>query len=821
MKRLLLASTFVTAIVPLVAQAQVTMQSGSAGGLQYQLLVSPSGCSTSRPCQIVEYLHYLGGENAVGSDLNGYFNTPAFWAAHPNTIVIAPEISGSSDTNNWGGVQSGVSPNGQAAVDAVTQIEMQYATDPNSVVVTGGSMGGIGTEALLEEFGPHGTSGQHIYAAGLAYDGAVYNSDPATQTAALCGVPLIIQHGSADETVNPGPDQTLAQTLAGCFGFQYVQADGAGHGTWGNGYSDGAQLSRVMTEAASGANSPASADAPAIEAATGVSPSGGTASSSTGSTAKTPGALPIPSVAVAAPISPADVAAVTAAPSTSSDCSTPVPAGGTALQPSLIPPGYLRTSGNQIVDAAGEPVRIASVGWFQNFDNPETSMQQMVLAGFNTVRIEWFDASLQSRLSAVDSILPTAAKYGVKIILDHHADEGGGACDSQQVNGLWIDSGPGTDGTDGCGHQGTVTAARFLQDWVTVAQHYAGNTTVIGFDLDNEPLAYNGMATWGDGGATDIRAMYQAVGNAILAVNPGVLIIAEGPQNWGGSFAGSGAAPEGDLTMAASKPVTLSVPDKVVYSVHEYPQPGISGGDHGTSAIQRMNNAWGYLVTQNVAPVWIGEMGGSLDGQVDSGADLNDELAWAATIVPYLNGQDGPQGGPTFTGSQQGISTSWWAWGDLSGETPDGTMSGTSLRQGQWNVYSQLRQNPICGRPYVAPVGLTNPTAAQTTQATSDIEAAIQAPATSPTPSPTDAVQAAKQVQTGGQSDTSALTGGQPTSTVTAPITTELQGIVTGDALIQQAKAAVQSNAPISTSQALIQRAEAALRAALSAKSAR
>ena len=231
MRWFLLASTLVTVAAPGAARAQVvSMQTGSAGGLHYQLLVAPNGCSASNPCQIVEYLHYLGGEGAVPDDLNRYFNTPTFWAAHPNTIVVAPQVNGSSDTNNWGGVQQGVSSNGQAAVDAVKQIEATFATAPDLVVVTGGSMGGIGTETLMEEFGPNGTSGQHIYAAGLAYDGAIYNSAPSAQRAALCGVPLIVQHGSADATVNPGPDQALAQTLSGCAGFQYVEVSGAGHG---------------------------------------------------------------------------------------------------------------------------------------------------------------------------------------------------------------------------------------------------------------------------------------------------------------------------------------------------------------------------------------------------------------------------------------------------------------------------------------------------------------------------------------------------------------------------------------------------------------
>ena len=75
-----------------------------------------------------------------------------------------------------------------------------------------------------------------------------------------------------------------------------------------------------------------------------------------------------------------------------------------------------------------------------------------------------------------------------------------------------------------------------------------------------------------------------------------------------------------------------------------------------------MNQLWGYLLTQDFSPVFIGEMGGSLDGTDDSsGANLADEQAWASTLVAYANGK--AAGGPTLSGNQQGISTDWWAWG--------------------------------------------------------------------------------------------------------------------------------------------------------------
>jgi endoglucanase len=361
---------------------------------------------------------------------------------------------------------------------------------------------------------------------------------------------------------------------------------------------------------------------------------------------------------------------------------------------SLIPSGYLHTSGNQILDQNDLPVRIASVGWFTGYSDPEAQMQKMVLAGFNAVRIPWFNATMEGDLATIDTIVAAASTVGLKVILDHHGDEaptpknGWGA---QQANGLPFDLGPGTDGTNGMGDPGTVTRQRFVQDWQAIARRYAGNSTVIGFDLHNEPLAYHGQSTWGDGGVTDLKRIYEEAGDAIHLVNPGVLIIAEGPQNYRINFVGTAAAPYGDLSLAAKKPVTLSVQNKVVYSVHGYPslQSNFKGADNGPRAVARMNADFGFLVTKNIAPVWIGEMGASMDTPA--------EQAWAQALVDYLNGRNADLGGPSFTGKQQAMGSNWWAWGNLRGQFPNGTLDDDgSLRQTQSRIYSQLRQAPIC-----------------------------------------------------------------------------------------------------------------------------
>ena len=65
-----------------------------------------------------------------------------------------------------------------------------------------------------------------------------------------------------------------------------------------------------------------------------------------------------------------------------------------------------------------------------------------------------------------------------------------------------------------------------------------------------------------------------------------------------------------------------------------------------------MNNVWGWLYSKNIAPVFVGECGDNM--RTKDGQD------WANTFIPYLNGKSATEGGPAFSGNQQGVSWSWW-----------------------------------------------------------------------------------------------------------------------------------------------------------------
>jgi aryl-phospho-beta-D-glucosidase BglC (GH1 family) len=404
----------------------------------------------------------------------------------------------------------------------------------------------------------------------------------------------------------------------------------------------------------------------------------------------------------------------------------------------LLPPGFLSTSGSQIVDDSGRNVRIASIGWNGTEGRPGAApsglwrvsykavLDSIVASGFNTVRIPWTDTGLDApldgyndklgwinttlnwdlvadpapdskvryryvpTLDAFDIIVAYAARIGLKVIFDHHSNQGTAG---QQKNGLWYDLGPGTDGTDGV-VKGQVTAETFKQNWLRLAARFAGNATVIGFDLHNEPNGESGRITWGGGGPTDIKAMCENVGTAIQTVNPDVLIICAGPLFYSPPPASSGmnpryAAPAGNLTAAGANPVKLPVANKLVYSVHEYPEEvsdilrwGLP--ESGKEYVERMNNTWGYLVRDNIAPVWIGEMGSSMR--------TAGSREWAHTLIDYMNGKYEKSGGPGFSGSKQPISGSWWLIGP-SNDAPYGLQSEWGVghyRAEQQNITDQM-----------------------------------------------------------------------------------------------------------------------------------
>jgi len=328
--------------------------------------------------------------------------------------------------------------------------------------------------------------------------------------------------------------------------------------------------------------------------------------------------------------------------------------------------GYWHTSGNQILDSSGNPVRIAGINWY-GFETPDeiahglwaqdyhAVINDIKNLGYNTIRIPFSNQMVETpivpqnfsqynstgpintdlaglnSLQIMDKIISYAGQVGLKVILDNHRSEAG---ETAEANGLWYTS--------------AYSSSAWVNDWATLARRYAGNPTVIGFDLRNEPHTpagdtYAQGATWGTGvAATDVRLAYQQAGNAILAVNPNALIFCEGigeTPNSSGGFDSTWWG--GDLALAGQFPVTLSSPGHVVYSAHDYgpnlfQQTWFNSSTTSASLDAVWAKFWGYLYTQNVAPVWVGEFGtGNADADVSS-STAGSQGQWFSSLMSYI-----------------------------------------------------------------------------------------------------------------------------------------------------------------------------------------
>ena len=326
--------------------------------------------------------------------------------------------------------------------------------------------------------------------------------------------------------------------------------------------------------------------------------------------------------------------------------------------------GFWHTSGNLILDSNNQPVRIAGVNWFgfetANFTvhglwtrDYRDMMNQMKSLGYNTIRLPFSNqmflpgtqansidfssgknADLQglSPFGIMDKLVAYAGQIGLKIFLDRHRP------DSSQQTALWYTS--------------AVPESKWISDWVMLAQHYAGNPTIVGADLHNEP---HDPACWGCGDTTiDWQLAAQRAGNAIIAANPSWLIIVEGIQTAGGASYWWG----GNLRNAGTNPVVLSVPNHVVYSPHDYPidvadQTWFHDPTFPNNMPALWSATWGYLRANNIAPVLLGEFGTRLQNTIDQ--------QWYSSLISYL--------GSSSSNGANDFSWTFWSWNPNSGDT--------------------------------------------------------------------------------------------------------------------------------------------------------
>jgi endoglucanase len=340
---------------------------------------------------------------------------------------------------------------------------------------------------------------------------------------------------------------------------------------------------------------------------------------------------------------------------------TPDPFAACQHDPANVPPvpqgTSFHTCGSRILDANGKPARITGVSWFGMETgtyaphglwtrNWHAMLDQIAALGFNTVRLPFSNEALapgrmpqginydvnpdlagKTSLELMDMLIQGAADRGLKVILDRHRPTSAGQSE------LWY--------TD------AVPEDRWLADWVMLAKRYAAQPALLGVDLHNEP---RGPATWGTGdAATDWRLAATRAGNAILAVNPHVLIFVQGVERSGDDWYWWG----GNFLDARSSPVQLDVPGRLVYSPHDY-GPGVyaqswfSAPDFPDNMAAIWDAHWGYLANEQSAPVVLGEFGGRSVGDDAEGV-------WQHALMDYAD--------------QHGIGWLNWSFNPDSGDT--------------------------------------------------------------------------------------------------------------------------------------------------------
>jgi endoglucanase len=364
--------------------------------------------------------------------------------------------------------------------------------------------------------------------------------------------------------------------------------------------------------------------------------------------------------------------------------------------PDAAPASFLHVEGNRLLDAQGKSARFTGVNWFGFETSNEaphgtwardyrSMLKQMRDLGFNSLRLPWSNAIMRPGAAAVsvttigvdpydgtnpmngalagktplqmmDLVIAAAGEFGLKIILDNHSREP----DAYDKEELWWSA--------------KTSEQQWIADWVTLAKRYSGNATVVGFDLDNEP---HGASSWGTGViATDWNSAAERCGNAILAVNPDVLIIVEGVSIVGTDVYWWG----GNLSAVRTAPVHLSKPEKLVYSAHEYgpevhDQTWFSDPTFPANLPAVWNQHFDFIMQQGIGHLLLGEF-----GIKDRTADSGKSGQWFDTLLKTV--------GSTY-------SWTFWCWNPNSGDT-EGILQTDWLTPQQWKMAALT--------PYLAPM---------------------------------------------------------------------------------------------------------------------
>jgi endoglucanase len=293
----------------------------------------------------------------------------------------------------------------------------------------------------------------------------------------------------------------------------------------------------------------------------------------------------------------------------------------------------LHSSGHDILDSAGHVVRLTSVNWY-GFDQREfvaggldhaalaTIIAQIQAIGVNSVRLPWANETLERdppvpdyavkvnpqflgkhAMEVMDAVIAALARAHIMIILDNHVSRADWCCKDDDDNGLWYNA--------------EYPEEKWLTDWQTIVRRYKHQKWVVGADLRNE--LRSGAQWGGEDPHLDWHAAAARGGNAVLAANPELLVMVEGPDY------------STDFTAFGRLPLTLKIPNRVVYSPHAYAIGGRTFASYDELK-QAYDARAGYLLhTEPAVPLWVGEFGECQK------LECGERAQWFRWFVQYLN----------------------------------------------------------------------------------------------------------------------------------------------------------------------------------------
>jgi endoglucanase len=305
-----------------------------------------------------------------------------------------------------------------------------------------------------------------------------------------------------------------------------------------------------------------------------------------------------------------------------------------AQQSQIQPP--LHTEGHQVIDAAGHAVRLTSVNWY-GFDEKEYVVGGLDHApltmivneirglGVNSVRLPWANETLERNplvpayavkanpqfegkhaMDIMDAVIRELAHAHIMVILDNHVSRADWCCSETDGNGLWYNA--------------EYPESKWLADWQMIVRRYKKQPWVVGADLRNE--LRSGAAWGGKDSRLDWHAAAERGGDAVLAVNPMLLIMVESPD-YSTNFTGFDKLA-----------VRLKVAHRLLYSPHAY---NIAG--HVFTSYDELKKAYdaraGFLLhIEPGVPLWVGEFGTCQ--ALDCGANSD----WFQMYIRYMKEND-------------------------------------------------------------------------------------------------------------------------------------------------------------------------------------